>query len=169
MDLRTLYRLIVLYMIGESNDPLSNTQITGFILEKEYTNYFVLQETISNLLDSGLILSESVHGNTLYYLTDEGKQTLSYFEGKISDSIKEDVLDFLENANLYYDEPIATSQYEKTGDNKYDVTCTIRNRKKTLLQIVLSVSTEEQADAICRNWDEQYINTYTGILDLLLN
>ncbi len=169
MDLRTLYRLIVLYMIGESNDPLSNTQITGFILEKEYTNYFVLQETISNLLDSGLILSESVHGNTLYYLTDEGKQTLSYFEGKISDSIKEDVLDFLENANLYYDEPIAASQYEKTGDNKYDVTCTIRNRKKTLLQIVLSVSTEEQADAICRNWDEQYINTYTGILDLLLN
>lgn len=169
MDLRTLYRLIVLYMIGESNDPLSNTQITGFILEKEYTNYFVLQETIRNLLDSGLILSESVHGNTLYYLTEEGRQTLSYFGDKISDSIKDDVLDFLENANLYYDEPVAASGYEKTGDNKYDVTCSIRNRKKTLLQIVLSVSTEEQADAICRNWDEQYINTYTGILDLLLN
>ncbi|MBE6009431.1 MAG: DUF4364 family protein [Lachnospiraceae bacterium] len=169
MDLRTLYRLIVLYMIGESNDPLSNTQITGFILEKEYTNYFVLQETIRNLLDSGLIISESVHGNTLYYLTEEGRQTLSYFGEKISDSIKEDVLDFLENANLYYDEPVAASGYEKTGDNKYDVTCSIRNRKKTLLQIVLSVSTEEQADAICRNWNEQYINTYTGILDLLLN
>ncbi|MBQ7446491.1 MAG: DUF4364 family protein [Eubacterium sp.] len=169
MDLRTLYRLIVLYMIGESNDPLSNTQITGFILEKEYTNYFVLQETIGNLLDSGLIISESVHGNTLYYLTDEGRQTLSYFADKISDSIKDDVLDFLENANLYYDEPVAASTYEKTGDNGFDVTCSIRNRKKTLLKIVLSVSTEEQADAICRNWNEQYINTYTGILDLLLN
>lgn len=169
MDLRTLYRLIVLYMISESNDPLSNTQITGFILEKEYTNYFVLQETIANLLDAKLIISESVHGNTLYYLTDEGRKTLSYFDEKISDSIKEDVLDFLENANLYYDEPVALSGYEKTGDNKYDVTCSIKNRKKTLLQIMISVSTEEQADAICRNWNEQYINTYTGILDLLLN
>ena len=103
------------------------------------------------------------------YLTDEGRKTLSYLDEKISDSIKEDVLDFLENANLYYEEPVALSGYEKTGDNKYAVTCSIRKRKKTLFQITISVSTKEQADAICSNWDAQYINTYTGILDLLLN
>lgn len=168
MELRTLYRLMILYMLDASKEPVSNTQITGFFLEKEYTNYFVLQETIRNLLDAELILAESVQGNTLYYLTAEGKNTLSFFQDKVSDSIKDDILDFLENAHLYDDEPIAGSAYEKTGDNKYDVTCTIRNRKRVLLSVMISVSTPEQADAICRNWNDQYVNAYTSLLDLLL-
>lgn len=168
MDLRTLYRLMILYMIRESDDPVSNTQITGFFLDRDYTNYFVLQETISNLLDSGLIFREAVRGNTLYYLTEEGSSTLSFFEEKISDSIREDIISFLEHAHLYYDEPVSDSRYEKTGDNKYDVTCIIKNKKKTLLKIVISVTTEEQADAVCRNWNEQHMNAYTNLLDLLL-
>ena len=35
----TLYKLIILYMLQNVNFPLSNTQISDFILEKEYTNY----------------------------------------------------------------------------------------------------------------------------------
>ena len=34
----TLYKLIILYMLQNVNFPLSNTQISDFILEKEYTN-----------------------------------------------------------------------------------------------------------------------------------
>lgn len=36
----TLYKLIVLYMLEKVDFPLSNTQISDFFLEKEYTNYF---------------------------------------------------------------------------------------------------------------------------------
>ena len=45
----TLYKLIILYMLQNVNFPLSNTQISDFILEKEYTNYFHLQEALSEL------------------------------------------------------------------------------------------------------------------------
>ena len=34
----TLYKLIILYMLQNVNFALSNTQISDFILEKEYTN-----------------------------------------------------------------------------------------------------------------------------------
>ena len=40
----TLYKLIVLYMLNKVNFPLTNTQLSEFILEKEYTNYFTLQQ-----------------------------------------------------------------------------------------------------------------------------
>ena len=42
-DTLTLYKLIVLKMLDEADAPLTGAQITDFILEKEYTNYFTLQ------------------------------------------------------------------------------------------------------------------------------
>ena len=56
----TLYKLIILYMLQNVNFPLSNTQISDFILEKEYTNYFHLQEALSELQDTKLIEIEKV-------------------------------------------------------------------------------------------------------------
>ena len=33
----TLYKMIILYMLEKDSFPLSNSQITNFILEREYT------------------------------------------------------------------------------------------------------------------------------------
>ena len=43
----TLYKLIVLYMLDKVDFPLTTSQISEFILEKEYTTYFKLQETLA--------------------------------------------------------------------------------------------------------------------------
>ena len=43
----TLYKLIVLYMLEKVDFPLTNGQISEFILEKGYTSYFTLQQAIS--------------------------------------------------------------------------------------------------------------------------
>ena len=87
----TLYRLMVLYMLDKVDFPLTNTQITNFILEKDYTTYFTIQQTLSELLDSELIVAESTHNNTLYRITEEGQQALNFFSNKISDGIKQDI------------------------------------------------------------------------------
>ena len=42
-DSFTLYKLIVLYMLQKVDFPLTNSQISEFVLDKEYTNYFTLQ------------------------------------------------------------------------------------------------------------------------------
>ena len=61
----TLYKLIVLYMLEQVDFPLTNAQISGFILDKGYTNYFHLQQAISELTDSGLIRSETVRNASI--------------------------------------------------------------------------------------------------------
>ena len=80
----TLYKLIILYMLQNVNFPLSNTQISDFILEKEYTNYFHLQEALSELQDTKLIEIEKVRNTSYYHMTEEGSKTLSFFENEIS-------------------------------------------------------------------------------------
>ena len=78
----TLYKLIILYMLQNVNFPLSNTQISDFILEKEYTNYFHLQEALSELQDTKLIEIEKVRNTSYYHMTEEGSKTLSFFENE---------------------------------------------------------------------------------------
>ena len=55
----TLYKMIVLYMLERVDFPLSNTQITSFFLDNDYTTYFHVQQTINELLDSRLIQKKS--------------------------------------------------------------------------------------------------------------
>ena len=57
----TIYKLTILYMLDKSGFPLTNTQISNFFLEKEYTDYFSIQEVIGELTDSELIKAESTH------------------------------------------------------------------------------------------------------------
>ena len=51
----TLYKLIILYMLEKVDFPLTNSQISEFILDKGYTTYFKLQRAIAELNESGFI------------------------------------------------------------------------------------------------------------------
>lgn len=90
----TLYKLIILYMLSKVDFPLTNAQISDFILGKGYTTYFTLQKALSELTESGLIREETTHNRTLYHLTEEGDESICFFENKISDAIKKDISDF---------------------------------------------------------------------------
>ena len=46
----SLYKLIVLYMLKKVNFPLTNAQISDFILGQEYTSYFHLQQVLTEIL-----------------------------------------------------------------------------------------------------------------------
>lgn len=46
----TIYKLTILYMLDKAGFPLSNTQISNFFLEKEYTDYFRVQEVVGNFV-----------------------------------------------------------------------------------------------------------------------
>ena len=95
MDSSTLYKLIIMYMLNKVNFPLTNTQITDFFLEKEYTNYFNVQQVISELIDSHLISVETVRNTSYYHITSEGGETLGFFVNKIPSGIIDDMDLFL--------------------------------------------------------------------------
>ena len=76
----TLYKMIILYMLKKVTFPLSNSQITNFLLDHEYTTYFHIQQTIHDLMDTHLILERKQGNSICYEITPEGQKTLSYFE-----------------------------------------------------------------------------------------
>lgn len=95
----TLYKLIVLYLLNKVSFPLTMAQVSDLILEKEYTNYLTLQQVINELAQAGLITAKTLVNRTHLQITEEGRNTLSYFENRISDAIKTDIGEYLKKMN----------------------------------------------------------------------
>ena len=166
----TIYKLTILYMLDKAGFPLSNTQLSNFFLEHDYTDYFRVQEVIANLVDADLILAESTHSNTQYTLTAAGKETLEFFKDKITDAITEDVIDFFDKNKMELrQETSVIADYYKTTNQNYAVRCQVRSDNKSLIDLTLSVKTKEQAEAICNNWKKQHEEVYMQLMDQLLN
>ncbi len=165
----TIYKLTILYMLDKAGFPLSNTQISNFFLEHEYTDYFRVQEVIGNLVDADLILPESTHSNTQYTLTTAGKETLGFFKDKITDAIREDVHKFFESNHMELrQETSVIADYYKTTTQNYAVRCQVRSDQSPVLDLTLSVKTREQAEAICSNWKKQHQDIYMYLMDELM-
>ena len=147
----TLYKLIVLYMLEKVDFPLTNGQMSEFILEKGYTSYFTLQQAISEMVSAGFIREESTHNRTLYHLTEEGTETIQFFKNNVSPAIRNDVDSF-----------IAEKAYE------FSVRCQIQEGDASLIDLTISVPTEEEAISVANNWNQKHQEIYAQIMANLL-
>ena len=165
----TIYKLTILNMLDKVDFPLSNTQLTDFFLEHEYTDYFRVQQVISDLLDAELIRTESTHNNTHYYITAAGKETLNLLKDKISDAIQLDIINyFAENKLELRNDNSIIADYYRTPNRDFAVRCQYRQKDTNLIDLTLTVKTKEQAEAICNNWKKQNEEVYMYLMDILM-
>ena len=123
----TLYKLMILYMLDHVNFPLTNSQLTDFFLDHEYTTYFTLQQALNELKEAGLIRMESTHNSSRYEITKEGDDTLSFFGNNISPAIIEDIDSYLkENKFRLRNEVGVISDFYKSTNQDYIVHCEVR-------------------------------------------
>ncbi len=164
----TLYKLIILYMLNRASFPLTVAQISDFILDKDYTTFLTLQQGISDLKEAEMITSHSIGNRTHLTITPEGEQTLHYFENRITDAIKNDVIHFLkENEITLRNEVSVQGDYYKSTTGEYEARLVAKERGINLVDITLSVPTEEMAASICDNWQMCNQEVYQALVKLL--
>ena len=164
----TLYKLIVLYMLSRVNFPLTNTQISEFILGKEYTNYFTLQQVISELSIADHIEVKTVGNTTYYHITPHGEEAIGFFSNKISSIIKEEIDTFLtENRYELKNESGMLADYYKATTGDYIVHCQLKDNHASLIELNLSVPGEAAAEQMCNNWKNASEDIYAFIISQL--
>ena len=165
LDPRTLYKLMILYMLDKVNIPLTGTQISDFILMKEYTDFQHLQQALQELTSTGLISEQSLHNTTRYSITDDGAQTLGFFGKQIPASIVADMDEYLEaNSFNMRCEIESTSDYMKSGNQDYLVHCEVRDGKNLVIGLDISVPDEESARLVSANWSSKSTDIYATLL-----
>lgn len=165
----TLYKLIILYMLERVDFPLTNGQVSEFILEQGYTSYFTLQQALSEMVEAGFIREETTHNRTFYHLTEDGKQTISFFRNNISSAIREDVNTYMAAKNYELRNEVAVkADYYKNSSREWSVRCQIIEQESPLIDLTLTVPTEEEAISIVNNWNQKNQELYAMIMQNLL-
>ena len=120
-------------MLQNTEDTLTNSQISEFILDREYTNYFHLQQAISELVEADLI-SMDIRSNTSHYrITEDGRKTLSFFQQDVSSEIKKEVKEYLKSTGFKAQERIVTpADYYITKQGTYSARCQLIEKGSTV-------------------------------------
>ena len=158
-------KLLLLYIINESDISLSNEEITEIVLENDYMNYFLIQQYLSELVSTGFIKCEDSKDSRVYRIT-----TLYYFQDRLSDSIKNEIsLKFTQIQEREKSAAEIVSEYFKKDNNQYLVNLKLIENAETLFSLYLNVATEKQAKKICETWKNNTEHIYVNILNLILD
>lgn len=165
----TLCKLMILSMLSLSTEPLTNTVLTDFLLTRDYASYFTLQEALHELDEGQFIRQEASHNNVSYTITPAGLESLHFFEDRISTEIQNEICQFIQSKEIpIAKEATAIANYYLTPQKRYAIHCQLRNKGVTQLELTLLVSSKEQAETICSNWEKQTDNIYMLLMDQLL-
>lgn len=165
----TLYKLIILYMLDKVDFPLTNAQISEFILDKGYTTYFKLQQALCELAEAELIREENSHNRTLYHLTEDGSQSIQFFHNKISQPIQEDIDSFLREKQYELKNEVAVkADYYRNTSGEFSVRCQVLENQEALIDLTLSVPSESEATSIASNWQKKNQEIYAWLMTQLL-
>lgn len=164
------YKLLILYILDNAEIPMNNSEITQFLLENNYMNYFLAQQFISELVSSKFIEFSTEDGQEYYHLSKAGKDTLSFFNDRIPHTLKEEVDKKYQKKK---EEMIKDSQivgnYYKKNDSEYIVNLKVIEKDITLFNMSLNVVSNKQAKMICNNWRENPHKIYKKIIELLID
>lgn len=167
---QTLYKLMILHMLNQVSFPLTESQISDFFLSHDYTNYFTLKQVLGELIEAKLASMESIHNTCRYEITDDGINTLGFFDKKIPSAITEDIDKYLkDNRFKMRNEVGTTSDYYKGQSGDYIVRNQVREGKSILINLDISVPDEETASHMAANWKEKSSDIYSYIMKSLMS
>jgi len=165
----TIYKLMILYMLNKLDCKLTNSQLSQFFVTNKYTDYFNIQQTLSELVSSGFIDKFVIRNTSYYAITSEGYEALTFFKNQIPKGAMDDINAFLETNKFELKNEVGTiADYYKHTTGDYIAHCQIMEGKSRLYELSISVPSEEEAKQVCDNWRLASEEIYAFVMNTLL-
>lgn len=160
-----LYKLIILYFLSRTKQPMPNAIISDFILTSGYTDYFSIQQTLTSLTEDKMIEAEQTHSASYYVITPSGLETLGFFGNQLPDVTKVEIDDYLNKnkVNIVKRTTIHTD-FTQIKPNEYLAKASIIERGSTILQLSLNLPTEDEAIQVCKRFKKKNETIYNYLL-----
>ncbi len=163
-------KIKILYIINQFSVPLTNQQLTDFILEHDIMNYFDLQQYLTDLVESSMLEYSHSEGDQYYIITVSGKNTLELFSDRVSRNLRRTINDSIDSKKKSF--VIKTNieaDYTKEDENDYMVHLSVKEGIYTLMDIKVNVVSNKHAKQICENWNKRAQHLYGDILNKLVD
>jgi len=163
-------KLLLLYIFNKFEVPITNNQITDFIMENDLLNYFVLQQFLSELVDTSLLEYSNNEEHYYYLITEKGIDTLNYFKDRLSENLLNKIdLSIEKRKKVLLKETQISANYKKKSKDDYLVELKVVENDITLIDLKLDVVSNKQAKLICDNWKNKAQDIYGEIIKLLID
>ncbi len=168
-DALMFYKLVILYILDRLETPISNAELTRIILERNIAQYMSIQEALEDLVGDGYISVFENRNSHLYSITNEGRDTLSFFYQNLSVPLRDDIDECLSKEQYHLrDLAASTADYYEVSKNEYIVELKVVERGSELVNINLLVASPAEADTICNRWKEANADVYEFLITRLL-
>jgi len=162
-------KLILLYIIEQSPFTFSKKELNEFILERNYMNYFFLQQYLSELVNSEFIEIVREDNFDKYKITENGKLVLDYFNNKIPSKLKDELKEeFNLVKSMIKTKSQVVAEYYPKENGEYIANIKLVENDNVLFSLYLNVASLEQAKLICTSWEEKTDEIYVDILNTLI-
>lgn len=161
-------KILILYILNKINKPINNDNLLKLVLSIQDMNYFYFQQFVLDLLEVRYIVSHSVENETIYEISELGKETLSLTKDmlpgiiklKIDSTIKDELNEIEEASSV-------TSEFIAYRENEFTVKCKIIENNTTIFEVQSFAGSRDQAKLISDNWEKNSDKIYPEIMKLL--
>lgn len=165
-------KLMILYLIYQMEIPMLLSEIQKFALFDDRMDYMSFSQYLSELTQANLIDKNKDRDKNMsvYTLTDEGEQILNLFMRSMSESARNDVINYVsKNKKRIRREFNVTSNTFYNGENNHLVKCGVYEDGLPLMELTVSVVSAEQAKIVAKNWKEHVNELYSGLMTTLID
>ena len=161
-------KIFVLYLMENINYPLDFVSINDIVMQTDYVMYLDFAEAFDEMLQSDLIGCVEEEGEKYYFVTDKGRIVAH----ELNSAILSTVLDkSLEAAFRYLDFKKrgieARCEYMQRSDRKFDLVCTLYEKKEKIFETTIIVDSEYRARQMRQRYLDRPDVIYRGMVALL--
>ena len=162
-------KLKILQIVEQLAVPITNPQLTEFVLQHDLMNYFSLQQCLTELVDSSFLEYSESEGESYYLLTETGKNTIEFFRDRIPTSLRRFINDkVVEKKKSIVINTKISADYNKIDDTEeYLVELKIIENGLVLADLKLSMASNKHAKKMCENWKKNAQFLYGDLINLL--
>lgn len=150
----TIQKLIVLFVFDTMEMPLTEETVVDICYYDIACMQFIdCKESLTNLLDAGLLCAAGSAGKPLYSITRDGAECLSHFYTRIPSHLREKITAYgKENRLRLRKKQEYFSDYFRNEDGSYTVILKITDMNNVIMELKLLVSNRSNAKWITKNW-----------------
>lgn len=161
-------KVLILYILDKLDKPINNDNLLKLVLSIQDMNYFYFQQFLLDLLENKYIIGYTKDDDTMYKITDNGRNTLSLTNDllpgilklKIDNALKTGVEE-IQNSSY------AVSEFIPRSEDDFIVKCKLIENNVTIFEIKLSANSREQAKLIAEKWENNNQEIYPIVMELL--
>ena len=164
------HKLLILYLIDKMELSLSRSQITDYVRQADFMDYYTLQQTLADMAGEGYLDESQDNNNTLYAITGEGQTMLEYFEKHIPAPVRALINGYVRDTrkDIKKEYESTANYFPNAVNNEFIVKCGVYEDERSLLELSVAVDTRQQARLIQDNWKANARMLYGKVIETLI-